>query len=155
VSYAVQLNDGGGFRTVGDDFRFRSGDRFRLIVKTSFPGHLYAFHLDRATGKVDVLLSGARATVVDQEVLVPAEGGMTMDRNPGPEEFTLIASARPIEKLEFASDSIGGDTFRDIVMGLSKAAGNGQARADGDWRKVEGDKKEDMVLRTTFTLRHD
>ncbi|MEO7651463.1 MAG: DUF4384 domain-containing protein, partial [Bryobacteraceae bacterium] len=155
LAYAVQIEEN-GFRSVKEGHAFRGGDRLRLVTKTSFPSFLYCFHEDIATGDMDVVFVGREPVAAGQEITIPERGAITMDTQPGPERFTLIASAKPIQDLEFNAAKVSKSEFQSITGRVfADPKIEWKTKPDADWNVVEGGPKDSPLLRTSFTLKHD
>ena len=154
LSYAIQVDDG-GFHNVKQNHPFRGGDRLRLITKTSFPAYLYCFHEDSVSGDIDIVAVSQRAIEPGQEATIPSSSAIRMDTQPAPEKFILIASARPVPEFDFGSAKVSRSDFRAVSDRVFANVKEPSSAADGDWMKVVGGPKDNSLLRTSFTLKHE
>jgi hypothetical protein len=153
LSYAIQMEDG-GFRNVPETAKFRSGDKFRLLVKTGFQAYVYCFHEDSATGEIDTLSTGSQPLDVGLQATVPSSGTIHMDTQPAPEKFTLIASANPLRELEFSGGRVTRTQFQSIADRMFQKNSE-TTTTDGGWTVVESKSKGATLLRAIFTLKHE
>jgi ribosomal protein S27E len=155
MAYAIQIEDG-GFRAVKEGHAFRGGDRLRLVAKASFPSYFYCFHEDTGTGDMDVVFIGRETVAGGQEITLPAKGTIRMDTQPSPERFTLIASAKPLSELDFASGKVSKSEYQSATDRVfANAKNESKTKTDADWNVVEGGSKDNPLLRASFTLKHE
>ena len=104
---------------------------------------------------MDVVFIG-RDTVGDgQQITLPEKGAITMDAQPSPERFTLIASAKTVPELEFGSGKVSKADFQSVTDRVfANAKTESKTKTDADWNVVEGS-KDSGLLRTSFTLKHE
>jgi hypothetical protein len=158
LQYAVQSEDDGRPRNVEAGHVFRSGDRFRFVIKSPAASHYYVFYEDRRNDNMEILYpEGAlRAAQANDAVAVPAGNGnwITLDQNPGTERFVLIAAAAPIDELDFGGPNCPKSRFDAAMEKVNAKYGVAQVKTvnDLDWTRVEPQGKG--LLMTRFSVQH-
>lgn len=104
VDYAIEVEDertdGGAFRA-GKDFRFRSGDRFRLALRPDFEAHAYLFHRAGGDSSYAQLFPDQRISVrnplaAHETTQIPDEDRRwSLDTKKGIEHLVLVVSSAP------------------------------------------------------------
>lgn len=162
VSYALEVEDGGQAKRVGEDFRFRSGDRFRVLLRSRPATHVYLFH--RGTGEEDhtVLFPSRGSSVINPikegtDVPVPDRGWMEMDSEPGDESLLLVASTVPVSSLDFRDSTVPREELEGAVARVERQfQAEATARSkDGDWSVFTATGGKELAAVVRLTLRHE
>lgn len=158
MQYAIQAEGDGRPQNVPVDHVFRSGDKLRFLVKSAGAAHYYVFYEDRANDKIEVLFPAgtSRPTTANEPVAVPAgnDNWIRMDANPGQERFILIASAAPVDELDFGGSNCPRSRFDTALEKVKSKYGIAEVKpmSDLDWTKVEA-KGKGLTL-TRITVQH-
>lgn len=98
--YSVELHRPGQEpKLVDNTVEFASGDRFRLQLRSNFNGYAYVVLSRGTTGKQDTLFPPpGQNNYIEREkkYVVPYEGFLRFDDNPGKEYVTVMLSRQPI-----------------------------------------------------------
>ena len=109
--YGIELEDRGELRRVTEDFPFRSGDRFRFILESGFPAHLYLFNRgagDRTYTRLfpRIAADDRRALMRGRELRVPpGDSWYRMDAETGIEQVVLLVATAPLDELGMDLDA--------------------------------------------------
>jgi hypothetical protein len=158
LQYAIQSADDGRPRTVSADHVFRSGDRFRLVVKSPAASHYYVFYEDRRNEKMEILFpeGPSRAAGAGDTVAVPAgnDNWIKLDNNPGLERFIVIAANAAIDEFDFGASNTPKARFDAALEKVKAKYGLAEAKSgsDLDWTKVEAQGKGLLMAR--FNVQH-
>ena len=160
VDYAIEVEDErseGGVRRAGKDFRFRSGDKFRLGLRPDFEAHAYLFH--RAGGERSYArlfpnsrLSARNPLLPDEVTRVPdGERRWTLDADKGVEHLVLVVSSAPWDlEEEDAAGSIKQDAFeRQLAeLEMSRRPGSYSAAEEDGWTKLffDGEQRDAAII---------
>ncbi|RLC10939.1 MAG: hypothetical protein DRI57_19645 [Deltaproteobacteria bacterium] len=108
LQYKIELmrsTAGGGCELleVDDNFVFRSGDQFRMRVKSNINGYLYIFNQGSSNRKHLIfpdprVLQGRNYLKAYREYTVPASGWFQFDNRPGTERLILVESLKPVSQ---------------------------------------------------------
>jgi len=100
---------------VAPDRVFRSGERFRVVLKPDFNAYVCLFNQNPDDARVHVLYPVAEKTASIQpgeETRAPGgEGWFRMDRKPGSEVLILVASPNPLPELKWADGTLDRHVF--------------------------------------------
>ena len=134
-------------REVGDQARFRTGDRFRLAVQANVEGYLYVFVKD-SEGEIELLFPYERGedtnTVMPFRTRqVPEEDWFRFDKETGAERIYLFLSRKPIRELERAAGEDESFRARDIDRLLDVAG-------DNEWKLFDEPDGDGEMLRTYY-----
>lgn len=156
--YAVQSADEGRPRTVGADHVFRSGDKFRVVLKSAAAVHYYVFYEDRKNEKMEVLFpeGPSRAAGAGDTVSVPGgnDAWITLDSNPGVERFIVIASSAMIDELDFGGNNTTKARFDAALDKVKAKYGFAELKSGNymDWTRVDAQGKGLVMAR--FNIQH-
>lgn len=118
--YGLELEDervAAGSRPVGTDFRFRSGDGFRLAFRADFDAYLYLFNREEGAQAYEALIPSAGSRIENpiragEEMRVPEEPKwLRFDRDRGWEYFVMVVSTEPQADFEEAGASLSRAEF--------------------------------------------
>jgi hypothetical protein len=147
VRYALENDADGRPQVVSPDHVFRSGERFRLLLKGAGKASaLYVFYEDRDHGKVQMISPEGRLRMVEsgEVTSVPSAEGdwIHMDENPGTENFIILASAKPLEAFSADSKSCTRDEFEKALQSIRKSQGLTEIKpaAGPEWVEAKSDK---------------
>ena len=165
--YAIAIEDdraAEGARRVGKDFRFRSGDSFRLAFHPEFEAYVYLFHRSEGDRSYAVLFPHHRIGVGNplpgnRESLVPdGERRWTLDTNKGIEHLVLVVSSAPWDVEEVSGGKIRRDTFerRLAELEMSRRPSSYSAVEEDGWRKLFFDgEQRDAAMVARIPLPHE
>ncbi len=100
-----KAEDDSRFIPVTKDTNLKSGDRIKFFLKVSDNCHIYLIY-HSAQGELNMLFpyrlkqSGSEITVNGLHYIPEGENWFRLDENQGKEKFYLLASAKPLIKLE-------------------------------------------------------
>ena len=134
-------------REVGDQARFRTGDRFRLAVQANVAGYLYLFVKD-SEGRIELLFpyergEGTNTVRPFRTRQVPEEDWFRFDDEKGAERIYLFLSRKPIRELERAAGEDERFRARDIDLLLEEAG-------DNEWKLFDEPGGDGGTLRTYY-----
>ncbi len=130
LQYRLEASSGGGATFVHrDGDPLRSGDEFRVVVRSDRPAYVYIL-LMSSQGVPSQLFPmpemGLRNPIqAGGEVSIPDDGTFALDANPGEESLQILASSRPLSDLEARLQSLakGGETVEQARQGLLGSVG--------------------------------
>jgi len=158
LQYAVQSADDGRPRNVPADHVFRSGDKFRVVLKSPAATHYYVFYEDRKNEKMEILFpeGPSRASAANDTVAVPGgnDSWIKLDNNPGLERFVVIAANSAVDELDFGAASTTKVRFDAALDKVKSKYGFAELKSgnDLDWTRVEGQGKGLLMAR--FNIQH-
>lgn len=103
LTYVVELERDGVSSYVDSRFPFKSGDKLRFRIQSDLDGHLYIL-LKRGSKGGSALLFPAPGSEEDSRIkrgestLIPREGVIEFDNNPGIETLKLVLSREKLDK---------------------------------------------------------
>jgi Domain of unknown function (DUF4384) len=113
---SIELNRNGNVSRVSPDTTFHSGDKVRFHFGVNFDGYVAVLN-EGSSGRHNLLFpfAGANNAVhPTSDYVVPRNGWIVFDENPGREKVVFILSANPIPELQqiqtSAAASSGGST---------------------------------------------
>lgn len=165
--YGLVLEDErgeGGMRSVGRDFRFRSGDGFRFEFRADFDAHVYLFNRAERAADYVALVPGPATRVANpiyagEAVHLPgAPEWLRFDRQPGLEHFVMVVSTAPQADFESAGSSIDRDSFERSLARIERlqtpASRSSVTEADKT-REFFAASARDVALVVRLPLEHD
>ena len=165
MAYAIELGEEGGTRKVGEDFRFRSGDRFRLLFRPGFSAYLYIFNQGRGEERYTVLFPNPHDELINpiranSEVAIPGQEDvwMRLDEQSGDEELIVVASTIALPSLEFRADEVDGEEFEKNLAQVERQFKPESSRRleDENWVKLfAGGSQKEMAVVVRLFLRHE
>ena len=163
--YAIELEDRGELRRVTEDFPFRSGDRFRFVVESGFPAHLYLFN--RGAGDRTYTRLFPRDAADDRRALPrgremrapPGDGWYRMDTRTGIENLVLVVATAPLGELGMDLDADrDANAFEQRLGELERAyrpSRSGREQAGDDVELVADRGVGETALVVRIPLRHE
>ncbi len=128
IAYCLELHRGSAAPVLCNNrYAFKSGDGIRLHVKASSPVYAYIVMLQGSSGKQAILYpppgsSEDNRLAAGKECMVPPQGMIVFDNQPGVEKLGLIFSPRPLDNSKVLSTrSIPIDS--DVLTGIPQKAG--------------------------------
>lgn len=107
LAYSLELLRNGQTYKVDNKFTFQSGDKIKFHVRPNMNGYAYIVMDKGTTGKQAVLFpnpkSPKNAVVAGQDIVLPANGVLTFDDNPGTERVKLFLSRNELKQEELVS----------------------------------------------------
>ena len=112
LQYWINLNRDGKTLKVTNKFNFKSGDRIKFHVKSNINGYAYIILKSGSRGEQSVLFPDRtnhddNQVVRGKEYILPNDGCLTFDENPGLEKVSLVLSRTPLDAKAYLSQ--GGD----------------------------------------------
>lgn len=111
---------------VAPDRVFRSGERFRVVLKPDFNAYVYLFNQNPEDARVQILYPVAPKTAVVQpgsETRAPGdEGWFRMDRKSGSEVLILVASPNPLPELKPVNGTLDRRVFESWLAKTEEEA---------------------------------
>ena len=166
-AYGIAIEDGRaeeGFRRVGKDFRFRSGDSFRLALHPDFEAYAYLFHRAEGDRSYAALFPHSRVGVgnplpANRQTFVPdGQRKWTLDKDKGIEHLVLVVSSAPWELKEGSGGSVHIDVLeRGLAeLEMSRRPGSYSVVEEGGWTKVFFDAEmRDAALVARIPMSHE
>ncbi len=102
ISYSIELKRDGQLTKVSNKHQFRKGDSIRFHVRSNIDGFSYILLSSGSRGESSVLFPHEK-TSDDNHVergrtyVLPSDGYLTFDENPGLEKLTLLLSRNPMD----------------------------------------------------------
>ncbi|MCY4594118.1 MAG: DUF4384 domain-containing protein [Bryobacterales bacterium] len=159
VAYAIEVDDersAGGVRRAAQDFRFRSGDKFRLALDADFEAYAYLFHRSEGDPSYVRLFPHPRIAVKvplpgDQATRIPAdEQRWTLDTDKGLEHLVLVVSSAPWAIEAGSGGSLWRDAFeRQLAeLEMSRRPGSYSATEEDGWTKLffDGEMRDAAIV---------
>lgn len=106
VQYSIELIRDGKRARVTNKYGFQNGDKIRFHLKSNIDGYAYVLLKNGSRGEQSVLFpnSGDDNKVKrGDDYLIPADGFLTFDENPGTEKVSLVLSRMPIDAQAYLS----------------------------------------------------
>jgi hypothetical protein len=109
LQYWIELVRGGQKIKVNNKMAFKSGDKIRFHVRSNVNGYAYILLRNGSRGEQTVLFPDssrnddnkvARGT----EYVMPSDGYLTFDANPGVEKLTLLLSSAQVDATAYLND---------------------------------------------------
>lgn len=144
LQYRLEASSGGASTFVHrDGDALRSGDEFRVVVRTDRPAHVYIL-LMSSQGEPSQLYPmpqmGLRNPLpAGTEVSIPSDGTFVLDANPGTESLQILASPQPLADLEARLRDMtadGGGEPAEARQGLLESVGQLLCDSPGQTRGI-------------------
>ncbi|HEY9787145.1 MAG TPA: DUF4384 domain-containing protein [Candidatus Obscuribacterales bacterium] len=108
--YWLELNREGRVQRVSSQFPFKTNDKIRLHLTSSIDGYAYILLKSGSRGEKAVLFPDEKSGEDNRifrgrEYVLPADGFLTFDENPGKERLSLVLSKKPIDAVAFLDDT--------------------------------------------------
>lgn len=160
VQYWIELRRQGKTHHVTNKFSFRTGDEIRFHVRTNTDAFAYVVLREGSRGERSVLFPDPRhgddnRLRPDSDYILPGDGFLIFDSNPGTEKLSLILSRNQVEPAKFMQDGFKAkvviassiDGSKDLVPGsfvISMA----------EKQNVIGGKEEKLLVDSPSQLDH-
>lgn len=110
LQYWIELHRGKTVERVNNKTAFRSGDEIQFHVKPNVDGYAYIVLRSGSRGEQEVLFPDKKAqeenrVEAGREYVLPSDGRLQFDKNPGVEKLTLILSRTQIDSTAYLGDS--------------------------------------------------
>lgn len=108
LRYWIELKRGNIVTRVNNKQAFRTGDSIRFHVRSNIDGYAYILLSSGSRGEQAVLFPDAAAGESNKvnhgkEYILPGNGYLTFDENPGVEKLTLLLSREPMDAQAYLS----------------------------------------------------
>ncbi len=102
ISYSIELKRDGQLTKVSNKHQFRKGDSIRFHVRSNIDGYSYILLSSGSRGESSVLFPDQQANENNhvergRTYVLPSDGYLTFDENPGLEKLTLLLSRNPMD----------------------------------------------------------
>ncbi|MBS1999571.1 MAG: DUF4384 domain-containing protein [Cyanobacteria bacterium SZAS LIN-2] len=102
LRYWIEMRRNGTTQRVSNKTQFRAGDSIRFHVRSNINGYAYILLSSGSQGEQSVLFPNDKTGEPNRleggrEYVLPQDGGLTFDENPGTEKLTLLLSRTPID----------------------------------------------------------
>lgn len=102
LRYWIELKRGSTVTRVSNKYQFKTNDSIRFHVRSNIDGFAYILLSSGSRGEQSVLFPDAKAdenNKVDRgkDYVLPSDGYLTFDENPGLEKLTLLLSRAPMD----------------------------------------------------------
>jgi hypothetical protein len=156
------VGDAGAATSLPPDHSFRSGDRFRVVLKPDFDAYVYLFNQNPVEQRVAVLYPpsmNAAAVQANAESRAPGtQSWFRMDDKPGSEVLIIVASPKPLPELNSANGSLARQDFESWLATTEREGKpkSQQSFVDGNWTKLMAEASPDpIVFVHRIPLRHE
>lgn len=112
VQYWIELQHRDNSRErVSNKHNFKSGDKIRFHVKANIDGYAYVLLKSGSRGEQSVLfpeesMNDSNKVKRGTDYIIPAEGFLAFDENPGVEKLSLIVSRMPIDAQSYLAKPV-------------------------------------------------
>lgn len=112
VQYWIELQHRDNSRErVSNKHNFKSGDKIRFHVKANIDGYAYVLLKSGSRGEQSVLfpeesMNDSNKVKRGTDYVIPAEGFLAFDENPGVEKLSLIVSRMPIDAQSYLAKPV-------------------------------------------------
>jgi hypothetical protein len=102
VQYWIELHRGSQVTRVNNKTAFRSGDRIAFHVRPNIDGYAYIILKSGSRGEHSVLFPDKKSQEENRveaghEFVLPSDGMLAFDKNPGTEKLSVVLSRTPID----------------------------------------------------------
>jgi hypothetical protein len=146
------VGDAGAATPLPPEHSFRSGDRFRVILRPDFDAYVYLFNQNPADQRVAVLYPpspNATAVQANAESRAPgAQAWFRMDDKSGSEVLILVASPKPLPQLDWANGSLARQDFESWLATTEREGKpkSQQSFVDDNWTKLMAEASQDPIV---------
>lgn len=117
VQYWFELKRGEKVTNVSNKFAFKSGDSFRIHVKSNADAFTYVILREGSSGEQSILFPDSRFHDNNQlksstEYSIPQDGYLKFDQHPGTEKVILLLSRHQLDPQKYLADK----TKRHVVI---------------------------------------
>jgi hypothetical protein len=112
LRYWIEMKRNGVTQRVSNKTQFRSGDSIRFHVRSNIDGYAYILLSNGSRGEHEVLFPDEKAgeknrVGAGRDYVLPQDGALTFDENPGLEKLTLLLSRTPIDAQAYLAKPAG------------------------------------------------
>jgi hypothetical protein len=116
VQYYIELHRDGKLIKVTNKYGFKNGDKIKFHVKSNVDGYAYILLKSGSRGEQSVLFpdpsSGDDNKVKrGSDYVIPSQGFLTFDDNPGTEKVSLVLSRTPIDAQAYLAAPVEAPTL--------------------------------------------
>lgn len=109
IQYWIELKRGKQSSKVNNKFAFKSGDSIRLHLRSNTDAYAYIVLAEGSRGEQSVLFPDERHTDNNRikagaDYILPADGFLTFDENPGTEKLLILISRKPVQAKNYLAD---------------------------------------------------
>jgi len=110
IQYWIELHRGKSVERVNNKTSFKSGDEIQFHVTPNVDGYAYIVLRSGSRGEQEVLFPDKKRQEENKveaghEYILPSDGRLQFDKNPGVEKLTLVLSRTPIDSSAYLGDS--------------------------------------------------
>lgn len=110
VQYWIELKRDNQVLKVSNKHNFAANDHIRFHVKANIDGYAYILLKSGSRGEQSVLFPDPKSTEDNQvargqDYVLPSDGWLTFDENPGTEQVTLLLSRTPIDATAYLNST--------------------------------------------------
>lgn len=111
VRYWIELKRGNTNVRVNNKYAFKTGDRIRFHVIPNIDGYAYVLLTSGSRGERAVLFPETKKAEGNKvfrgrDVVIPGDGYLAFDENPGTEKVQLVVSRLPIDATAYLNNNI-------------------------------------------------
>ncbi len=112
LRYWIEMKRNGVTQRVSNKTQFKSGDSIRFHVRANIDGYAYILLSNGSRGEHEVLFPDEKAgeknrVGAGRDYVLPQDGSLTFDENPGLEKLTLLLSRTPIDATAYLAKPAG------------------------------------------------
>jgi len=112
LRYWIEMKRNGVTQRVSNKTQFKSGDTIRFHVRSNIDGYAYILLSNGSRGERAVLFPDDKAgeknrVGAGRDYVLPQDGSLTFDENPGVEKLTLLLSRTPIDAQAYLAKPAG------------------------------------------------
>lgn len=124
VQYWIELKRGSQVLKTSNKQNFQANDHIRFHVKANIDGYAYILLKSGSRGEQSVLFPDPKSAEDNQvargqDYVLPSEGWLTFDENPGTEQVTLLVSRTPIDATAYLNS-----TGQEVTLIASASTGS-------------------------------
>ncbi len=124
VQYWIELKRDNQVLKVSNKHNFAANDHIRFHVKANIDGYAYILLKSGSRGEQSVLFPDPKSSEDNQvargqDYVLPSEGWLTFDENPGTEQVTLLVSRTPIDATAYLNS-----TGQEVTLIASASTGS-------------------------------
>lgn len=126
LRYWIEMKRDGNTQHVSNKTQFKSGDSIRFHVRSNINGYAYILLSSGSRGEQSVLFPDEKAGEnnkigAGREYILPQDGSLTFDENPGTEKLTLLLSRTPIDAKSYLAKPAGN---KEVTLIASSSSGS-------------------------------
>jgi Domain of unknown function (DUF4384) len=121
VQFWIELDRNGQTSRADNRAAFKSGDKIRFHVKPNIDGYAYILLRSGSRGEQaqlfpDVSKQESNRISRGKEMVLPPDGTLDFDANPGIEKMTILISRSPIETKSYLGSAADGSAPRVVML---------------------------------------